>query len=102
TTMQALWRGERVGAAQLDPWPDMLGGPPILIGTWGGKWVERAAKEFDGWIGSGGKAGATRPDGSFAPAAWERVESAVTRFRSAGGRRAILASVGADLDADDP
>jgi alkanesulfonate monooxygenase SsuD/methylene tetrahydromethanopterin reductase-like flavin-dependent oxidoreductase (luciferase family) len=102
SVMQALWRGEQVDAARLDPWPDMLGGPPVLIGTWGGKWVERAAEEFDGWIGSGGKAGSTRRDGTFPRAAWERVESAMARFRAHGGKRAVLASVVADLDADEP
>jgi alkanesulfonate monooxygenase SsuD/methylene tetrahydromethanopterin reductase-like flavin-dependent oxidoreductase (luciferase family) len=99
-TMKALWQGEQVGAAQLDPWPNMLGGPPILVGAWAGKWIERAASDLDGWIGSGAKAGSTRPDGSYRQATWERVEAAVQRFRSCGGRRAILASVVADLDGE--
>jgi hypothetical protein len=68
----------------------MVGGPPVLIGTWGGKWLERAAAEFDGWIGSG------------AHCSWEVVESAARRFRAAGGRRAILVSVIADLDEKSP
>jgi alkanesulfonate monooxygenase SsuD/methylene tetrahydromethanopterin reductase-like flavin-dependent oxidoreductase (luciferase family) len=89
-TMRRLWNGERVGAAQLDPWPDGLGGPPVLIGAWGGSWVERAAEEFDGWIGSG------------AHATWGQVERAMARFRAAGGGRAVLVSVIADLDGDGP
>jgi alkanesulfonate monooxygenase SsuD/methylene tetrahydromethanopterin reductase-like flavin-dependent oxidoreductase (luciferase family) len=89
-TMKSLWAGERVGHAQLDPWPEMVGGPPVLIGTWGGKWLERAAAEFDGWIGSG------------AHCSWEVVESAARRFRLAGGRRAVLVSVIADLDEKSP
>jgi alkanesulfonate monooxygenase SsuD/methylene tetrahydromethanopterin reductase-like flavin-dependent oxidoreductase (luciferase family) len=100
--MRALWRGERVGEAELTPTPDLRGGAPVLIGAWRGRWIERAATEFDGWIGSGGKAGSTRPDGTFPLAAWERVEAAVRRFRGSGGRRAVLASVVADLDADAP
>src|SRR5262247_3941697 len=50
-TMRRLWAGERVGAASLAPvWPDALGGPPVLIGSWAGsRWIERAAREFDGW-----------------------------------------------------
>jgi alkanesulfonate monooxygenase SsuD/methylene tetrahydromethanopterin reductase-like flavin-dependent oxidoreductase (luciferase family) len=36
STIKALWRGERVGGARLDPWPAMLGGPPVLIGSWVG------------------------------------------------------------------
>jgi alkanesulfonate monooxygenase SsuD/methylene tetrahydromethanopterin reductase-like flavin-dependent oxidoreductase (luciferase family) len=99
--MKALWSGERVAAAQLDPWPNMLGGPPVLIGAWTGRWIERAASEFDGWIGSGAKAGSTRPDGSYRQATWDAVAAAVQRFRSHGGRRAILASVVADLDGDE-
>lgn len=90
SAMQALWRGERVGAAGLDPWPHIAGGPPVLIGSWGGRWIERAATEFDGWIGSGGKR------------TWEEVESSVGKFRAAGGRRAVLVSVIADLDEDRP
>ena len=51
--MRRLWRGEQVGAASLTPWPAALDGPPVLIGSWRGKqWIERAAREFDGWIAS--------------------------------------------------
>jgi alkanesulfonate monooxygenase SsuD/methylene tetrahydromethanopterin reductase-like flavin-dependent oxidoreductase (luciferase family) len=88
--MKRLWEGERVGNADLDPWPQMLGGPPVLIGAWGGKWVERAAREFDGWIGSG------------AHSTWRKVEDAIGRFRRCGGRRAVLVSVVTDLDGDEP
>jgi hypothetical protein len=88
--MKSLWAGQRVGQAQLDPWPAMLGGPPVLIGTWGGKWIERAAAEFDGWIGSG------------AHGTWEVVASAARRFGAAGGKRAVLVSVIADLDEKGP
>src|SRR5437879_2664898 len=52
--MRRLWQGEKVGAAQLNPWPAALGGPKLLIGSWAGsRWIPRAAKDFDGWIGSG-------------------------------------------------
>src|SRR5262245_16918354 len=63
--MTALWNSENVGNARLDPWPALNGGPPVLIGSWGGKWVARAATEFDGWIGSG------------AHRSWAAVEEAV-------------------------
>jgi alkanesulfonate monooxygenase SsuD/methylene tetrahydromethanopterin reductase-like flavin-dependent oxidoreductase (luciferase family) len=86
STMKCMWAGDRVGAGGLDPWPEMVGGPPVLIGSWGGRWLERAATEFDGWIGSG------------AHCTWEEVESGAKRFRAAGGKRAVLASVLADLD----
>jgi len=82
--MRALWRGERVGDAELQTWPATAGGPPVLIGSWGGRWVERAATEFDGWIASG-----TRT--------WGAVAAAAARFRAAGGRRALISTVPADL-----
>jgi alkanesulfonate monooxygenase SsuD/methylene tetrahydromethanopterin reductase-like flavin-dependent oxidoreductase (luciferase family) len=85
-TMKRLWNGEQAGQARLDPWPQMVGGPPVLIGAWGGSWIERAAADFDGWIGSG------------AHSTWRKVENAVDRFRSKGGKRAVLVSVVADLE----
>jgi alkanesulfonate monooxygenase SsuD/methylene tetrahydromethanopterin reductase-like flavin-dependent oxidoreductase (luciferase family) len=84
--MQALWRGEQAAGGSLEPWSHLLGGPPVLIGSWGGRWIERAATDFAGWIGSGGKR------------TWQDVEAAVSKFRSAGGKRAVLVSVLADLD----
>jgi alkanesulfonate monooxygenase SsuD/methylene tetrahydromethanopterin reductase-like flavin-dependent oxidoreductase (luciferase family) len=85
-TMKALWHGEQVNRSRIDPWPDLRGGPPVLIGTWGGPWLERAAVEFDGWIGSG------------AHCTWQQVGSAAERYKAAGGKRAVLASVVTDLD----
>jgi alkanesulfonate monooxygenase SsuD/methylene tetrahydromethanopterin reductase-like flavin-dependent oxidoreductase (luciferase family) len=82
--MRALWRGERVGDAELHTWPATAGGPPVLIGSWGGRWVERAAAEYDGWIASG-----TRT--------WGAVAEAAARFRAAGGRRALISTVPVDL-----
>ena len=58
STMKKLWAGERVGEAQLGTWPAAVGGPPIFIGSWAGsRWIERAAREFDGWVGSGARSG---------------------------------------------
>src|SRR5438034_10098788 len=52
--MRRLWQGEKSGTAQLNPWPATIGGPKLLIGSWAGShWIARAAKDFDGWIGSG-------------------------------------------------
>jgi len=84
--IRSLWAGEQTGAGRLEPWPELAGGPPVLIGSWEGGWIERAAAEFDGWIGSG------------AHCSWDQLEAAAKRFRQAGGRRAVLASVVADLD----
>jgi alkanesulfonate monooxygenase SsuD/methylene tetrahydromethanopterin reductase-like flavin-dependent oxidoreductase (luciferase family) len=86
--MRPLWRGEAVGAASLTPWPAALGGPPVLIGSWRGKqWITRAATTFDGWIASAAKTSyATLADG-------------IRRYREAGGRRAIVTNIPADLSA---
>jgi alkanesulfonate monooxygenase SsuD/methylene tetrahydromethanopterin reductase-like flavin-dependent oxidoreductase (luciferase family) len=84
--MRPLWRGEQVGAANLTPWPAAVGGPPVLIGSWSGKhWITRAATDFDGWIASAAKTSyATLADG-------------LRRYRDAGGKRAIVTNIAADL-----
>jgi alkanesulfonate monooxygenase SsuD/methylene tetrahydromethanopterin reductase-like flavin-dependent oxidoreductase (luciferase family) len=86
--MRRLWRGDQVGAANLNPWPTTLGGPRLLIGSWSGKhWIPRAAKDFDGWIASAAKTSfATLADG-------------IRRYRDAGGTRAIVTNIAADLEA---
>jgi alkanesulfonate monooxygenase SsuD/methylene tetrahydromethanopterin reductase-like flavin-dependent oxidoreductase (luciferase family) len=87
TVMRRLWSGEQVGAANLTPWPATLGGPKLLIGSWGGKqWIPRAAKDFDGWIASAAKT-------SFAALA-----EGIQRYRAAGGTRAIVTNIAVDLD----
>jgi alkanesulfonate monooxygenase SsuD/methylene tetrahydromethanopterin reductase-like flavin-dependent oxidoreductase (luciferase family) len=84
--MRRLWRGEQVGAANLTPWPSAIGGPPVLIGSWSGKqWIPRAAREFDGWIASAAKT-------SYAALA-----DGIRRYREAGGKRAIVTNIAADL-----
>ena len=90
--MRRLWTGERVGASELGaPWPDAAGGPPILIGSWAGsRWIERAAKEFDGWIGSGARS------------SWRLIGEGIRRFRGFGGRRAVLTNVNVRLDEGAP
>lgn len=85
-TMRALWRGDVVGAANLTPWPETLGGPPVLIGSWSGsRWVQRAAEEYDGWIASAAKT-------SFSSLA-----DGLLRFRVAGGKRAVVTNIVVDL-----
>jgi len=81
--MRRLWAGERVGAASLAPvWPAALGGPPVLIGSWAGsRWIERAAREFDGWVGSGARS------------SWGLLREGIKRFRDLGGRRAVVTNV---------
>ncbi len=83
--MRRLWRGERVGAADLTPWPAAAGGPAVLIGSWKGeRWIPRAAREFDGWIASGAKT-------SFSALA-----EGIARYRAAGGKRAIVTNIAFD------
>jgi alkanesulfonate monooxygenase SsuD/methylene tetrahydromethanopterin reductase-like flavin-dependent oxidoreductase (luciferase family) len=88
TIMRRLWAGEQVDGASLAPvWPEVLGGPPVLIGSWAGsKWIERAAREFNGWIGSGARS------------SWRSLREGIARFRDLGGKRAIVTNVRVQLD----
>jgi alkanesulfonate monooxygenase SsuD/methylene tetrahydromethanopterin reductase-like flavin-dependent oxidoreductase (luciferase family) len=90
--MRRLWAGETVGGASLAPvWPEVLGGPPVLIGSWAGsKWIERAAREFDGWVGSGGRS------------SWRALREGIARFRDLGGKRAVVTNVRVALDSPTP
>jgi alkanesulfonate monooxygenase SsuD/methylene tetrahydromethanopterin reductase-like flavin-dependent oxidoreductase (luciferase family) len=86
--MRRLWSGEQVGAANLQPWPTVLGGPKVLIGSWGGKqWIPRAAKDFDGWIASAAKT------------SFDALAEGIRRYRAAGGTRAIVTNIAVDLAA---
>jgi alkanesulfonate monooxygenase SsuD/methylene tetrahydromethanopterin reductase-like flavin-dependent oxidoreductase (luciferase family) len=84
-TIKTLLNGERVGDADLHPWPNAIGGPPIYLGAWeSGLWVRRAAREYDGWQASGRTTFRALRDG-------------IKRFRDAGGKRALVATVSIDL-----
>lgn len=84
--MRRLWRGERVGAAELSPWPVVLGGPPVLIGSWrSDSWIRKAAATYDGWIASAART------------SWPALERGIKTFREAGGRRAVVANVAVEL-----
>lgn len=86
--VRGLCRGEQVGDAYLAGWPDRAGGPPIVIGAWAsGIWVKRAARDYDGWMGSG-------RSGTF-----RELKDGITRFRDAGGTRALVNTVTVDLHA---
>ena len=56
------------------------GGPALLLGSWGAN-VERAARDFDGWLASGYR---RSPD---------QIIAAHERYRAAGGRRAIVCAI---------
>lgn len=64
--------------ADLGPAPSRV--PPMLLGSWG-KNVERAAREFDGWLASAYR---TTPD---------QIVEAHGRYRAAGGGRAIVCAI---------
>lgn len=64
--------------ARLGPAPARR--PDLLLGSWGAN-VERAAREFDGWLASGFR---TTPD---------EIVRAHERYRAAGGRRAVVCAV---------
>ncbi len=66
--------------ADLAPAASASGVPPLLLGSWGAK-VERAAREFDGWLASAYR---RTPD---------QIIAAHERYRAAGGRRAIVCAI---------
>jgi len=87
TSLREIFSSGALGASSLSPWPSVVGGPPLFLGSWG-HGVERAATEFDGWIAS---ANYRTPD---------QVVAALRRYRSAGGGRAIVSTIQVAPDAD--
>src|SRR5262249_19820632 len=89
--MRALWRGDggpgaSVNGGSLLAWPGTEGGPPVFLGAWrSARTIERAAREFDGWIASG------------LHSTWEDLETGMKTFRAHGGKRAILTNIHTDL-----
>ncbi|MCP5180104.1 MAG: LLM class flavin-dependent oxidoreductase [Pseudomonadales bacterium] len=75
------------GRSSLTPWPSVRGGPPLFFGTWGNG-VERAAREFDGWIASANYRTV------------DEVVAAAGRFHAAGGKRAIVSTIQVMPDTD--
>ena len=85
-TIRSICRGEKVGEAYLPTWTDTGEGPPILIGSWhSGAWVRRAARDYDGWIGSG----------FFT--SFNQLKEGIQRYRDAGGTRALVSTIVVDL-----
>jgi alkanesulfonate monooxygenase SsuD/methylene tetrahydromethanopterin reductase-like flavin-dependent oxidoreductase (luciferase family) len=83
-TLLAEGKDERVN---LTPWKRVVGGPPLIFGTWGAG-VERAAKDFDGWMASAHYRTA------------DQVIETLGRFRAAGGKRAIVSTIQLTADHD--
>ena len=70
------------------PWGTIVEGPRFLLGGYHSDiTLGRAAREFDGWIGSAGRT-------SFATLA-----EAIKRYRDIGGTRAVVSSIQIDIDA---
>jgi hypothetical protein len=88
--MRRLWTGERVDGVSLAPvWTAAAGGPRVL--SWAGsRWIVRAAKEFDGWVGSGARS------------TWSLPRQGLARFRGLGGKRAVATNVVVDLEQTTP
>jgi alkanesulfonate monooxygenase SsuD/methylene tetrahydromethanopterin reductase-like flavin-dependent oxidoreductase (luciferase family) len=83
--IRALLRGE----SHLKPWLGSGDGPPMLIGAWAsGRWVRKAAREYDGWMGSGA-----------GHASFRELCQGLRIFRDNGGKRAMLMTVTIDLRA---
>lgn len=78
--LKSLLAGNATPTANLTPWPNVRGCPSILLGTWGAS-VDRAATEFDGWVGS-----------SMYRTYDELVQS-LERYRAAGGKRAVVSTI---------
>jgi alkanesulfonate monooxygenase SsuD/methylene tetrahydromethanopterin reductase-like flavin-dependent oxidoreductase (luciferase family) len=83
-TLRDLLQFGRSNGTDLTPWRSVLGGPPVLLAGWRGPWIERAAMEASGWIASARHA----DDATLA--------SGIERFRTAGGRRAVVTNVSCD------
>jgi alkanesulfonate monooxygenase SsuD/methylene tetrahydromethanopterin reductase-like flavin-dependent oxidoreductase (luciferase family) len=66
--------------ASLSPAAVPAGRPALLLGSWGAN-VERAARDFDGWLASGYR----RPP--------DQIIDAHERYRAAGGGRAIVCAI---------
>ncbi|MBI1181354.1 MAG: LLM class flavin-dependent oxidoreductase [Alphaproteobacteria bacterium] len=71
----------------LTPWPGLPSAPRLYLGSWG-KGVERAARDYDGWIASGHYRSV------------EEVADAARRYREAGGGRAIVSTLILDARTD--
>ena len=78
--LRVLLEHGRDAHAHLAPASLAGGGPPLLLGSWGAN-VERAAREYDGWLASGYR---RTPEETIA---------ALERYRAAGGRRAMVCAI---------
>lgn len=86
--IKRLCNGETVGNANMNPWPEVKGGPRFVVGAWySGIWLKRAAQEYDGWMSSAGRTNL------------KTVADAIKRYRDLGGKRAMVSTCAVDLTA---
>ena len=85
--LREIFKTGALGEDTLSPWPAVEGGPPLFLGTWK-KGVERAAREFDGWIASS----------MHSPA--DQLVSGLQAYRQAGGKRAVVSTIQAPPGTD--
>ena len=83
TRLRVLLSRGRDEGADLSPHP--TGCPPLLLGSWGAN-VEKAAREFDGWIASAFRR------------TLDQILAAHERYRAAGGGRAMVYIAAADAN----
>lgn len=85
--MRCLLGGDAHGDVRLLPEGAASVMPSVIIGSWRSRdWIERAAREFDGWMGSTAKT---------------TLSTLIDRlgvYRSSGGQRAIAGNLYVDLD----
>jgi alkanesulfonate monooxygenase SsuD/methylene tetrahydromethanopterin reductase-like flavin-dependent oxidoreductase (luciferase family) len=85
--VRRLSAGETVGAANLNPWDKVKGGPRIALGAWfNEKSLARAARDFDGWICSAART------------SLNVMKQGLELYRELGGTRAIAATLFLDLE----
>ena len=89
--MRRSWQGEAVFGPAVKPWPGHEQGPPLFLGAWHSpRWIEFAARECQGWMGSG------------IYSTIDQVADGVGQFRAGAGGRIILANVFTDLRPNPP
>jgi alkanesulfonate monooxygenase SsuD/methylene tetrahydromethanopterin reductase-like flavin-dependent oxidoreductase (luciferase family) len=73
------------------PWAAQVGPPRFALGSWhSSRQLRRAATEYDGWLAS------ASPGAQFG--GWRKVLSeSIKMYRDLGGKRAIAATIAADL-----
>ena len=78
--LRRIFSSGGVDDLDLSPWPAVVGGPPLYLGSWGAG-VERAAKEFDGWIASANYRTV------------DEVAAAAQRYKKAGGGPSVISTI---------